>query len=155
MGIIVMILIGVEVIGVLNDLLFWLVFMYLDVYVGDGIVMWIVLICVVVMVVGIVLGGWKIIKILGYKMVKLYLIYGFVVEISLVIILILVVYFGMLVLIMYSIFIVIMGVGFVKNLCLLKFGVIECIVWVWILIILVVGGCVYLILKLFELFGWI
>jgi PiT family inorganic phosphate transporter len=54
----------------------------------------------------------------------------------------------------HSISTAIMGVGFAKNPRSLKFGVIERIVWAWILTI---GGRwlrAYLILKLFELFGW-
>lgn len=36
----------------------------------------------------------------------------------------------------------------------LRLGVIERIVWAWILTIPAAGGVAYLILTLFELFGW-
>ncbi len=49
MGIIAMTLIGAEATGALNDLPSWLAFMHPDAHAGDGIAMWIVLTCAVVM----------------------------------------------------------------------------------------------------------
>lgn len=46
------------------------------------------------------------------------------------------------------------GVGFAKNPRSLRLGVIERIVWAWILTIPAAGGVAYLILTLFELLGW-
>ncbi|MEG0187017.1 MAG: inorganic phosphate transporter, partial [Stenotrophomonas sp.] len=48
----------------------------------------------------------------------------------------------------------IMGVGFAKNPKSLRLGVIERILWAWILTIPAAGGCAYLILRLFEMVGW-
>ncbi|PAM49639.1 inorganic phosphate transporter, partial [Acinetobacter baumannii] len=62
MGIIAMTLIGAEATGALNDLPSWLAFMHPDAHAGDGIAMWIVLTCAVVMAAGTASGGWKIIK---------------------------------------------------------------------------------------------
>jgi PiT family inorganic phosphate transporter len=52
MGIIAMTLIGAEATGALNDLPSWLAFMHPDAHAGDGIAMWIVLTCAVVMAAG-------------------------------------------------------------------------------------------------------
>ncbi|MEG0184289.1 MAG: inorganic phosphate transporter, partial [Stenotrophomonas sp.] len=82
MGIIAMTLIGAEATGALNDLPSWLAFMHPDAHAGDGIAMWIVLTCAVVMAAGTASGGWKIIKTLGHKMVKLHPIHGFAAETS-------------------------------------------------------------------------
>uniref|UniRef100_UPI003342D299 inorganic phosphate transporter n=1 Tax=Stenotrophomonas lactitubi TaxID=2045214 RepID=UPI003342D299 len=154
MGIIAMTLIGAEATGALNDLPSWLAFMHPDASAGDGIAMWIVLTCAVVMAAGTASGGWKIIKTLGHKMVKLHPIHGFAAETSSATVLTVAAHFGMPVSTTHSISTAIMGVGFAKNPRSLRLGVIERIVWAWILTIPAAGGCAYLILKLFELFGW-
>ena len=82
MGIIAMTLIGAEATGALDNLPSWLAFMHPDAHAGDGNAMWIVLTCAVVMAAGTASGGWKIIKTLGHKMVKLHPIHGFAAETS-------------------------------------------------------------------------
>ena len=154
MGIIAMTLIGAEATGALDDLPSWLAFMHPDAHAGDGIAMWIVLTCAVVMAAGTASGGWKIIKTLGHKMVKLHPIHGFAAETSSATILTLAAHFGMPVSTTHSISTAIMGVGFAKNPRSLRFGVIERIVWAWILTIPAAAGCAYLILQLFSLAGW-
>ena len=154
MGIIAMTLIGAEATGALDNLPPWLGFMHPDASAGDGIAMWIVLTCAVVMAAGTASGGWKIIKTLGHKMVKLHPIHGFAAETSSATILTLAAHFGMPVSTTHSISTAIMGVGFAKNPRSLRFGVIERIVWAWILTIPAAAGCAYLILQLFSLAGW-
>ncbi|PAL05828.1 inorganic phosphate transporter, partial [Staphylococcus hominis] len=99
----------------------------------------------VVMAAGTASGGWKIIKTLGHKMVKLHPIHGFAAETSSATILTLAAHFGMPVSTTHSISTAIMGVGYAKNPRSLRFGVIERIVWAWILTIPAAGGCAYLI----------
>ncbi len=154
MGIIAMTLIGAEATGALDNLPSWLGFMHPGASAGDGIAMWIVLTCAVVMAAGTASGGWKIIKTLGHKMVKLHPIHGFAAETSSATILTLAAHFGMPVSTTHSISTAIMGVGFAKNPRSLRFGVIERIVWAWILTIPAAAGCAYLILQLFSLAGW-
>ncbi len=154
MGIIAMTLIGAEATGALDNLPPWLGFMHPAASAGDGIAMWIVLTCAVVMAAGTASGGWKIIKTLGHKMVKLHPIHGFAAETSSATILTLAAHFGMPVSTTHSISTAIMGVGFAKNPRSLRFGVIERIVWAWILTIPAAAGCAYLILQLFSLAGW-
>ncbi|HYG06527.1 MAG TPA: inorganic phosphate transporter, partial [Stenotrophomonas sp.] len=48
----------------------------------------------------------------------------------------------------------IMGVGFAKNPRSLRLGVIERIIWAWILTIPAAGAVAYLMLELFRLLGW-
>ncbi|KAB7769418.1 inorganic phosphate transporter [Xanthomonas maliensis] len=156
MGIIAMTLIGAQSAGVLDDLPGWLAFLRpgAGLAAGDGIPMWIVLTCAVVMAAGTASGGWKIIKTLGHKMVKLHPIHGFAAETSSATVLTLAAHFGMPVSTTHSISTAIMGVGFAKNPRSLRFGVIERIVWAWILTIPAAGGVAYLILRGFELLGW-
>jgi len=155
MGIIAMTLIGAQATGALDDLPGWLAFLHPDAHAaGDGIPMWIVLTCAVVMAAGTASGGWKIIKTLGHKMVKLHPIHGFAAETSSATILTLAAHFGMPVSTTHSISTAIMGVGFAKNPKSLRIGVIERIVWAWILTIPAAGACGYGALRLFELAGW-
>ena len=154
MGIIAMTLIGAQSAGALDDLPSWLAFLHPDAHSGDGIPMWIVLSCAVVMAAGTASGGWKIIKTLGHKMVKLHPIHGFAAETSSATILTLAAHFGMPVSTTHSISTAIMGVGFAKNPKSLRIGVIERIVWAWILTIPAAGACGYFALRLFEWAGW-
>lgn len=155
MGIIAMTLVGAESVGALDDLPGWLSFLHPATHGGNAIPMWIVLSCALVMAAGTASGGWKIIKTLGHKMVKLHPIHGFAAETSSATILTLAAHFGMPVSTTHSISTAIMGVGFAKNPRSLRLGVIERIVWAWILTIPAAGGVAYLILWLFELFGWV
>ncbi|MCW4456342.1 inorganic phosphate transporter [Flavobacterium sp. MXW15] len=155
MGIIAMTLIGAEATGVLDELPSWLGFLHPQASDGQAIATWIVLTCAVVMAAGTASGGWKIIKTLGHKMVKLHPIHGFAAETSSATILTVAAHFGMPVSTTHSISTAIMGVGFAKNPRSLKIGVIERILWAWILTIPAAGGCAYLILKLFAMVGWV
>ncbi|MGV8959177.1 MAG: inorganic phosphate transporter [Stenotrophomonas sp.] len=154
MGIIAMTLIGAEATGALDNLPSWLAFMHPAATEGSGIALWIVLTCAVVMAAGTASGGWRIINTLGHKMVKLHPIHGFAAETSSATILTLAAHFGMPVSTTHSISTAIMGVGFAKNPKSLRLGVIERIVWAWILTIPAAGGCAYLTLRLFEMVGW-
>lgn len=154
MGIIAMTLISAEATGVLDDLPGWLGFLHPAASDGQAIATWIVLTCAVVMALGTASGGMRIIKTMGHKMVKLHPIHGFAAETGSATILVAAASFGMPVSTTHSISTAIMGVGFAKNPRSLKIGVIERILWAWVLTIPAAGGCAYLILRGFELVGW-
>ena len=71
--------------------------------------------CALVMAAGTAAGGWRIIKTLGHKMVKLHPIHGFAAETASATILVTAAHFGMPVSTTHSISTAIMGVGFAKN----------------------------------------
>lgn len=154
MGIIALTLFAAESAGTLDALPSWLWFMHPDNNAGEDIATWIVLICALVMAAGTASGGWRIIKTLGHKMVKLHPINGFAAETSSATILTLAAHFGMPVSTTHSISTAIMGVGFAKNPRALKFGVVERIVWAWILTIPAAGSLAYLSLRAMEALGW-
>src|SRR5690606_18660882 len=154
MGIIALTLFGAEASGALDNLPGWAQFLHPGATGDQGIATWIVFTCAIVMAAGTASGGWKIIKTLGHKMVKLHPIHGFAAETGSATILTLAAHFGMPVSTTHSISTAIMGVGFAKNPRALRLGVIERIVWAWILTIPAAGGCAYLILKGFEMIGW-
>ena len=154
MGIIALTLFGAEASGALDDLPGWAAFLHPGNNGGDDIATWIILSCAVVMAAGTASGGWRIIKTLGHKMVKLHPIHGFAAETSSATILTLAAHFGMPVSTTHSISTAIMGVGYAKNPRALRLGVIERIVWAWILTIPAAGGLAYGMYALFELLGW-
>ena len=153
MGIIALAIFGAEAAGTLDNLPTWLAFLHP----GGGeqdIDRWIIITCALVMAAGTAAGGWRIIKTLGHKMVKLHPIDGFAAETASATILSTAAYFGMPVSTTHSISTAIMGVGFAKNPRALKLTVIERIVWAWILTIPAAGGIAYGLLRLFEVLGW-
>jgi PiT family inorganic phosphate transporter len=155
MGVIALTLVGAEASGALDELPSWLAFMH-PAHAGDAsVAKWIVVTCAVVMAAGTASGGWRIIKTLGHKMVKLHPIHGFAVDTSSATILTIAAHFGMPVSTTHSISTAIMGVGFAKNPRALKLGTVERIVWAWILTIPAAGGVAYAFYKGFVLAGWV
>ncbi|MFZ9935385.1 MAG: inorganic phosphate transporter, partial [Arenimonas sp.] len=142
MGIIALAIFGAQTSGTLDSLPDWLAFLHPSGGEKD-IDTWIVITCALVMAAGTAMGGWRIIKTLGHKMVKLHPINGFAAETSSATILTIAAHFGMPVSTTHSISTAIMGVGFAKNPRALKFSVIERIIWAWILTIPAAGGIAY------------
>ena len=153
MGIIALALIGAEAAGTLDSLPPMLAFLHP----GDaegGIDTWIIFTCAIVMAVGTAAGGWRIIKTLGHKMVKLHPIHGFAAETSSATILSLAAHFGMPVSTTHSISTAIMGVGVARNPRGLRWTIIQKIIWAWILTIPAAGGLAYALYKGAEWVGW-
>ena len=153
MGIIALTIFGAQAAGTLDTLPAWAHFLHPDG--GEkSIDSWIVFTCALVMAAGTASGGWKIIKTLGHKMVKLQPIDGFAAETASATILVTAAHFGMPVSTTHSISTAIMGVGFGKNPRALKITVIERIIWAWILTIPAAGGVAYGLFRLIEALGW-
>ena len=152
MGIIALAIFAAQASGALDQLPGWLAFMHPNGGEND-IDSWIIATCALVMAAGTAAGGWRIIKTMGHKMVKLHPIHGFAAESASATILTLAAHFGMPVSTTHSISTAIMGVGFAKNPRALKLTVIERIVWAWILTIPAAGGIAYGLLRLLELLG--
>lgn len=153
MGVIALTLIGAEASGALDTLPAWLGFMHPGANAGKDVALWIVVSCALVMAAGTASGGWRIIKTLGHKMVKLQPINGFAVDTSSATILTIAAHYGMPVSTTHSISTAIMGVGFAKSPRALKIGVIERIIWAWILTIPAAAALAYAILRLLEAVG--
>jgi len=155
MGVIALTLFGAQAAGAFDHLPAWLAFLHPAAGAGEkDVATWIVVTCALVMAAGTASGGWRIIKTLGHKMVKLHPLDGFAVDTSSATVLMAAAHFGMPVSTTHTVSTVIMGVGFAKNPRALKLGVIERIVWAWILTIPAAGGVAYGFYKLFEALGW-
>jgi len=154
MGVIALTLVGAEASGVLDDLPSWLAFMHPDKAAGNDVATWIVLTCALVMAAGTASGGWRIIKTMGHKMVKLHPLDGFAVDTTSATVLMTAAHFGMPVSTTHTVSTAIMGVGFAKNPRKLKLGTIERMVWAWILTIPASGAVAYGFYQLLRLAGW-
>ena len=156
MGIIALALAGATSAGQFDHLPRWLGFLRItsDASHPFAVPVWVTVVCALTMAAGTASGGWKIIKTLGHKMVKLHPINGFAAETSSATILTVAAHFGMPVSTTHSISTAIMGVGFAKNPRALKFSVVERIIWAWILTIPAAGGIAYGLLKLLQAMGW-
>ncbi len=116
---------------------------------------WIKIVCSLTMAAGTMAGGWRIIKTLGHKMVKLQPVHGFAAEATAATLLAVTGSFGMTVSTTHSITTAIMGVGCAKRFGALKLTLIERILWAWVLTLPAAGGVAYLLVKGFRVCGWI
>jgi inorganic phosphate transporter, PiT family len=150
MGIIALAIFAANGAGTLDQLPAWAEFLRPDGGEKD-IDTWIIFTCAIIMACGTAVGGWRIIKTLGHKMVKLHPINGFAAETSSATILLIAAHFGMPVSTTHSISTAIMGVGFAKNPHALKLTVIERIIWAWVLTIPAAGGLSWGMVKILFL----
>jgi PiT family inorganic phosphate transporter len=93
---------------------------------------WVIALCAVTMAVGTAAGGWRIIRTLGHRMVKLQPVHGFAAETTAALIIQGASYYGIPLSTTHVISSSIMGVGAVKRFSGMRWIVVEQIVWAWI-----------------------
>jgi PiT family inorganic phosphate transporter len=94
---------------------------------------WIIVACALTMAAGTAGGGWRIIRTLGHKMVRLQPVHGFAAETAAGIVIHIATTMGIPVSTTHVISTSIMGVGATKRLSAVKWGVVQRIVWAWVL----------------------
>ncbi len=94
---------------------------------------WIKLLCALTMAAGTTMGGWRIIRTLGHKMVRLQPIHGFAAEATAATIIQLGSHWGIPLSTTHVISASIMGVGATKRFSAVKWGIIGRMVWAWVL----------------------
>jgi PiT family inorganic phosphate transporter len=153
MGIIALSLMAATQSGQLKALPAWLSFLHTP-QPGPGkdleIALWIKVTCALVMAAGTAVGGWRIIKTLGHKMVKLHPINGFAAETSSATVILAATHLGIPVSTTHNISAAIMGVGAARRLNAIKWSIVERMVWAWILTIPVTGGLAYWFVRLIK-----
>jgi inorganic phosphate transporter, PiT family len=97
--------------------------------------LWVILSCAIAMGLGTMAGGWKIIRTLGSKMIKLQPIHGFAAETTAAGIIMVASDMGIPLSTTHVISTSIMGVGATKRFSAVKWGIVGNIVWAWILTI--------------------
>jgi PiT family inorganic phosphate transporter len=122
---------------------------------SQGIANWVVVVCALTMAAGTAAGGWRIIKTLGHKMVKLQPVHGFAAETAGATVLAIAATMGMPVSTTHAITTSIMGVGCAKRFSALKLKVVERIVWAWIMTLPATAGVAFGLVWLFNKVGWI
>jgi PiT family inorganic phosphate transporter len=158
MGIIALALLTGTSSGMFDHLPGWLSFLRTAPQPGNQpmeIAIWIKVLCALTMCAGTAVGGWRIIKTLGHKMVRLHPVHGFAAETTSATVLLTAAHFGMPVSTTHVVTTSIMGVGCAKGLNHLKFDVVERILWAWIMTLPASAGVAYLLVKLAQFAGWI
>jgi len=156
MGIIALALVAATSAGTLDHVPSWLEFLRLHSEPGKdmNIPVWIKLVCAVVMASGTAVGGWRIIKTLGHKLVKLDPINGFAAETSGATVILGASLLGIPVSTTHNISAAIMGVGAAKRFSAVKWTVVERMIWAWLLTIPAAGGIAWCLVKLLQMLGW-
>ena len=116
---------------------------------------WITVLCALTMCAGTAAGGWRIIKTLGHKMVKLHPVHGFAAETTGATVLLVAAHFGMPVSTTHAVTTSIMGVGCAKGFNALRLRVVERILWAWVLTIPASGLVAYGLVRLARVAGWL
>lgn len=118
------------------------------------IALWIQVLCGITMAIGTAAGGWRIIRTLGHKMIKLQPVHGFAAETTGATILLVTAELGMPVSTTHAVTTSIMGVGAAKNWRALNMTVVEQILWAWLLTLPATGLLAYVLVRLALLAGW-
>ncbi len=154
MGIIALALVSAQQAGTLEQLPDWLIWLRpSDGAMAQGdIDTWIKVTCALTMAAGTAVGGWRIIKTLGYKMVRLHPLHGFAAETSAATIITLASALGIPVSTTHNISAAILGVGAAKRFSAIKWTVVERMLWAWILTLPAAGAMAFGLFKLLQAF---
>ncbi|MBS0555784.1 MAG: inorganic phosphate transporter [Proteobacteria bacterium] len=156
MGIIALALAGATTAGSLDGLPSWLHFLHVptDAHGQFGIAIWIKVVCALTMAAGTMIGGWRIIRTLGHKMVKLHPVNGVAADITASGVIITASVLGLPVSTTHNVSSAIMGVGAAKSFSAIRWTVVERMVWAWLLTLPVAGGLAWLLVRGLQLLGW-
>jgi PiT family inorganic phosphate transporter len=111
---------------------------------------WVIFVCALVMTIGTMGGGWKIIQTMGSKVIKLKPIHGFAAETSAAAVILTASHFGIPLSTTHVISTSIMGVGSTMRLSAVKWSLVGNIVMAWIVTIpicMAISGCIYYFLS--------
>lgn len=115
---------------------------------------WVKVLCALVMAAGTAGGGWRIIKTLGHKMVKLHPINGFAAETSSAAVIITASIYGFPVSTTHNVSAAIMGVGAAKRFNAVRWTVVERMVWSWILTLPITALMAWGLVQILRTAGW-
>jgi PiT family inorganic phosphate transporter len=129
MGIIALALFTGTQAGAFHDLPPWLGFLRTPEFRIDH---WVIVACALTMAAGTAAGGWRIIRTLGHKMVKLQPVHGFAAETTAAFVIHTASTMGIPLSTTHVISASIMGVGATKRLGAVKWGIVSRILWAWV-----------------------
>jgi PiT family inorganic phosphate transporter len=153
MGIIALALAGATATHQFDQLPHWLGFLRIaeDPAGGFAIPVWVKVVSALTMAAGTAGGGWRIIKTLGHKMVKLHPINGFAAETSSAAVIFTASMFGIPVSTTHNVSASIMGVGAAKRFSAVRWSVVERMVWAWLLTMPVTALLAYGLVEVVRL----
>jgi PiT family inorganic phosphate transporter len=156
MGIIALALAGATASGTLDHIPSWLHFLRVEEDAGKQfeIATWIKVLCALIMAAGTAVGGWRIIKTLGHKMVKLHPVNGFAAETASASIILTASHFGIPVSTTHNISAAILGVGVAKRANAIRWTIVERMLWAWILTLPITGGLAWAMVRAVRALGW-
>jgi PiT family inorganic phosphate transporter len=114
---------------------------------------WVIVICALTMAAGTAAGGWRIIKTMGHKMVKLMPVHGFAAETTAAVIIESASHMGIPLSTTHVISTSILGVGAARRFSAVKWGIVGRIVWAWVLTLPITGFVGYWTMKLLTALG--
>ena len=120
----------------------------------DQVPLWIIALCAVTMAAGTAAGGWRIIRTMGHKMVKLQPVHGFAAETAAAITITGASELGIPLSTTHVISTSILGVGASKRFDAVRWGLVGRIVWAWVLTIPITLTLGYLFFRGCVLVGW-
>lgn len=147
MGIIALILFTATRDGTFNNLPSWLSFLSTSEF---EVATWIKIVCALTMAAGTAAGGWRIIRTLGHKMVRLQPIHGFAAETTAAAIIQVATHLGIPLSTTHVISTSIMGVGAVKRLSAVRWGIVGRMVWAWVLTLPATAFLGYWLMRLYK-----
>ncbi|CAN5252916.1 inorganic phosphate transporter [soil metagenome] len=109
---------------------------------------WVIFLCAITMAAGTAAGGWRIIRTLGHKMVKLQPVHGFAAETTAAVIIHGASSAGIPLSTTHVITTSIMGVGAAKRFSGVRWGVVERILWAWVFTLPATGLIGYVVARL-------
>jgi PiT family inorganic phosphate transporter len=115
---------------------------------------WIKVVCAITIAAGTAVGGWRIIRTLGTKMVKLQPIHGFAAQTTAAGIIQFASLLGIPLSTTHVVSAAIMGAGATKRFSAVKWSVVERMAWTWVLTLPVSCALAYGIFRLLNAFGW-
>ncbi|HET9835643.1 MAG TPA: inorganic phosphate transporter [Rhodanobacteraceae bacterium] len=155
MGIIALALAGATSAHRLDALPAWLSFLRIPGTAESfAIPVWVKVLCALVMAAGTAGGGWRIIKTLGHKMVKLHPINGFAAETSSAVVIITASLYGFPVSTTHNVSAAIMGVGTAKRWSAIRWTVVERMVWAWLLTLPITALIAWGLIQIVRTLGW-
>ena len=152
MGIIALALAGGTAAHEFDQLPQWLDFLQITEDAGGVFIIptWVKVMAALTMAAGTAGGGWRIIKTLGHKMVKLHPINGFAAETSSAMVIFAASTFGIPVSTTHIVSTSIMGVGAAKRFSAIRWTVVKRMVWAWVLTLPVTAALAYGLVLIAE-----
>jgi PiT family inorganic phosphate transporter len=150
MGIITLALVAATQSGTIDHAPSWLAFLHTSAADGSapGVPTWVKIVCALTMAAGTAAGGWRIIRTMGHKMVKLQPVHGFAAETAAASVLSVAAHLGMPVSTTHAITSSIMGVGTARSTRAINIPVVQRILFAWLLTLPITAILGFLLEKL-------